>query len=180
MTVIEYTTQLKRLARLALRIVPIDFSKKEKYLDGLNPKIKHDLMITTDDNTTYADMVGKAQRAKGACGLFGHYKRDYPQLKKEEQKTAAKPAPTRIFALTQADAEASPSVVIDNGDLPTKGEEPFVFVGSVLGSPIPVISQEIDFVIDLAPGAVLVSKAPYRMALVELNELKIQLKGWLT
>uniref|UniRef100_A0A803QEI7 Uncharacterized protein n=1 Tax=Cannabis sativa TaxID=3483 RepID=A0A803QEI7_CANSA len=56
-----------KLARLALGIVPTDFSKKEKYLDGLNPKIKHDLMITTNDTTTNGDMVGKALRAEGAA-----------------------------------------------------------------------------------------------------------------
>ncbi|XP_030502725.2 uncharacterized protein LOC115717895 [Cannabis sativa] len=52
MSVTEYTTQFDRLARLASRIVPTNFNKKEKYLDGLNSKIRHDLMITTDDNTT--------------------------------------------------------------------------------------------------------------------------------
>ncbi|KAM6552026.1 hypothetical protein CsatB_001834 [Cannabis sativa] len=45
------------------------------------------------------------------CRVTEHYKRDCPQLKKEEQKTEAKPAPARVFALNQTDAEASPSVV---------------------------------------------------------------------
>uniref|UniRef100_A0A803NHL2 Retrotransposon gag domain-containing protein n=1 Tax=Cannabis sativa TaxID=3483 RepID=A0A803NHL2_CANSA len=66
MTITEYTTQFHRLVRLASGIVPTDFSKKEKYLDGFNPKIKHDLMITIDDNTTYVEMVGKALRDEGA------------------------------------------------------------------------------------------------------------------
>ncbi|XP_060969615.1 uncharacterized protein LOC115713430 [Cannabis sativa] len=39
-----------------------------------------------------------------------HYKRDCLQLKKEEQKTTAKLASVRVFVLTQADAEANPSV----------------------------------------------------------------------
>ncbi|XP_060968994.1 uncharacterized protein LOC133036447 [Cannabis sativa] len=70
MSVTEYTTQFDRLARLASGIVPTDFSRKEKYLDGLNPKIRHDLMITTDDSTTYAQMVEKALRAEGAVGCM--------------------------------------------------------------------------------------------------------------
>ena len=51
MSMTEYITQFNRLARLASGFVPTDFSKKEKYLDGLNVKIKYDLMITTDDKT---------------------------------------------------------------------------------------------------------------------------------
>jgi len=32
--------------------------------------------------------------------------------------------------------------------------------------------RELDFMIELVPGAVLVSKAPYRMNIIKLNELK--------
>ncbi|KAF4398301.1 hypothetical protein G4B88_007580 [Cannabis sativa] len=70
MSVTEYTTQFDRLARLASGILPTDFSKKEKSLDGLNVKIRHDLMITTDDKTTYDEMVEKALRAEGAVGCM--------------------------------------------------------------------------------------------------------------
>ncbi|KAM6597853.1 hypothetical protein CsatA_008377 [Cannabis sativa] len=156
MSVTEYTTKFDRLAKLASGIVPTDFSKKEKYLAGLNAKIRHDLVITTSDTTTYAEMVDKALRAEGAVkflqetressgvgrattlpisgpekesggstfeqkkitflssGSSGQGKRkDYPQLKKEEPKPEVRPvpAPARVFAITQADAAASPSVV---------------------------------------------------------------------
>ena len=60
MSMTEYITQFSWLARLASGFVPTDFSKKEKYLDGLNVKIKYDLMITTDDKTIYAEMAEKA------------------------------------------------------------------------------------------------------------------------
>ncbi|XP_060972554.1 uncharacterized protein LOC133038422 [Cannabis sativa] len=185
MSVTEYTTQFDRLARFASGIVPTNFSKKEKHLDWLNAKIRHDLMITTDDITTYAEMVDKALRAEGAvgcmtesvgtpvkrkastatggsgqnkrfwgnqgrgsrqgssetrytypecpsckrhhlgecrgqgcfqCGMSGHYKRDCPQLRNEAPKAPAKPTPARVFAITQADAEASPSVVTGISD----------------------------------------------------------------
>ena len=36
--------------------------------------------------------------------------------------------------------------------------------------------RELDFTIELVPGAVPSSKAPYRMNILELNELKSQLK----
>jgi len=34
--------------------------------------------------------------------------------------------------------------------------------------------REIEFAIDLVPGTILISKAPYRMAPVKLAELKVQ------
>ena len=36
--------------------------------------------------------------------------------------------------------------------------------------------RELDFTIELVPSAILSSKAPYRMKILELNELKSQLK----
>lgn len=38
------------------------------------------------------------------------------------------------------------------------------------------LKRELNFTIELVPGTVLVSKAPYRMNILELNELKTQLK----
>ncbi|XP_060962147.1 uncharacterized protein LOC133032280 [Cannabis sativa] len=66
MSVTEYTTKFVRLAKLAVGIVPTDFSKKEKYMVGLNMNIRHDLVITTNEATTYAETVEKALRAEGA------------------------------------------------------------------------------------------------------------------
>ena len=39
--------------------------------------------------------------------------------------------------------------------------------------------REVDFVIELEPGTVPISRAPYRMAPVELKELKVQLQEFL-
>jgi len=48
-----------------------------------------------------------------------------------------------------------------------------VFLDQVLGLPP---SRDIDFTIDLIPGASLVSMAPYRIAPIELAELKKQIE----
>jgi hypothetical protein len=48
-----------------------------------------------------------------------------------------------------------------------------VFPEEVLGLPL---RRDIDFSIELAPGAVPVSRTPYRMSTPELVELKLQLK----
>jgi hypothetical protein len=58
-------------------------------------------------------------------------------------------------------------------DHPILREYRDVFPEEVLGLPP---RRDIDFSIELAPGAVLVSRTPYRMNTPELVELKLQLK----
>nr|GFB27797.1 putative reverse transcriptase domain, aspartic peptidase domain protein [Tanacetum cinerariifolium] len=57
-------------------------------------------------------------------------------------------------------------------DQPIVSEFPDVFPNELPGIP-PV--HEVEFNIELIPGAEPISKAPYRMAPIELNELKDQL-----
>ncbi|XP_060959364.1 uncharacterized protein LOC133030590 [Cannabis sativa] len=45
------------------------------------------------------------------CGMVGHFIRDCPQTKKEEPKKNVTQNPGRLFTMTQADADASSSVV---------------------------------------------------------------------
>ena len=48
-----------------------------------------------------------------------------------------------------------------------------VFPNDILGLPQ---KRDIDFMIELVPGAALVPKAPYRMSTLEMLELKMQLQ----
>ena len=65
----------------------------------------------------------------------------------------------------------------DNGsqleDIPIVIEFPDVFPEDLPGIPP---DREIDFQIELTPGTEPISKAPYRMALLELKELKVQME----
>nr|GFD33964.1 putative reverse transcriptase domain, aspartic peptidase domain protein [Tanacetum cinerariifolium] len=65
------------------------------------------------------------------------------------------------------------SDVLSIHDQPIVSEFPDVFPDELPGIP-PV--REVEFNIKLIPGAEPISKAPYRMALVELKELKDQLQ----
>ena len=56
-------------------------------------------------------------------------------------------------------------------DIPIVRDYPDVFPGDLPGLPL---EREVEFTIDLAPGTAPISKAPYRMAPLELKELKIQ------
>ena len=58
-------------------------------------------------------------------------------------------------------------------DIPTVCDYPDVFLEELLGLPP---RREIEFAIDVVPGATPASIIPYRMALVELKELKLQLQ----
>ncbi|KAM6553046.1 hypothetical protein CsatB_013808 [Cannabis sativa] len=49
------------------------------------------------------------------CGVAGHFKNNCPQLQKPEAKKESPVVPARVFALTQADAEAGPSTVTGKG-----------------------------------------------------------------
>ncbi|KAM6547317.1 hypothetical protein CsatB_018993 [Cannabis sativa] len=54
--------------------------------------------------------------------MVGHMKRNCPQLLRLEQKKDDTPAPARVFALTQAEADAGPSTVTGKGK--AKVEQP--------------------------------------------------------
>ena len=58
-------------------------------------------------------------------------------------------------------------------DISVVREFPDVFPDDLPGLPP---DREIDFRIELAPGKELISRAPYRMALAELKELKMQME----
>jgi hypothetical protein len=58
-------------------------------------------------------------------------------------------------------------------DIPILKEYPDVFLEKLLGLPP---RQEMEFSIDVLPGTVPISQAPYRMTPVELAELKVQLQ----
>ena len=58
-------------------------------------------------------------------------------------------------------------------DIPIVKDYPDVFLEDLPGLPL---EREVEFTINLAPGTAPISKAPYRMAPMELKELKIQLQ----
>nr|GFC17860.1 putative reverse transcriptase domain, aspartic peptidase domain protein [Tanacetum cinerariifolium] len=108
---------------------------------------------------------GECRRAAGTCfkcGQAGHLQKD---CKKNTTTSTAgqadkKPgASGRVFAITE-------------GQAANTSEFPDVFPDELPGIP-PV--REVEFNIELIPGAEPISKAPYRMDPVELTELKDQL-----
>ena len=62
----EYTLEFDRLSKFAGDLVPTDFTKKQKYVRGLNAPISRDLKITTSHDTLYKKVVELALIAKEA------------------------------------------------------------------------------------------------------------------
>ena len=87
-------------------------------------------------------------------------------------------ATTRM--MVQKGCEAYLAYVIDTkkakpifSNIPIVSDYPDVFPEELPGLPP---HREIEFAIDVVPGATSASSTPYRMALVELKELKLQLQ----
>ena len=80
----------------------------------------------------------------------------------------------KSYAVTLIDEENMNNIdKLKLEDIPILKEYLDIFPKEIPGLPP---KQELDFTIDLVPGAVPSSKAPYRMNILELNELKSQLK----
>ena len=94
-----------------------------------------------------------------------------PGIKLVSAMTIAKSAKKghKVYLCVVKDTQGEPSLE----DIPVVREFPDVFPKEIPGMPPP---REVEFTIDLAPGIGPISKAPYRMETVELQELKEQLR----
>jgi len=77
----------------------------------------------------------------------------------------------KVFSVHIIDNEHNKDVKL--ADIPVIRDFADVFPEEVPGRPL---KRELEFSIELVPGMIPVSKAPYRMNILELNELKTQLK----
>ncbi|GKA12446.1 putative reverse transcriptase domain-containing protein [Tanacetum coccineum] len=121
---------------------------------------------------------GECRRAAGTCfkcGQAGHLQRDCKKNTGASSSGHADKKPDasgRVFALTQ-DQAANATDVSSIHDQPIVSEFQDVFPEELPGIP-PI--RDVEFNIELIPGAEPISKAPYRMAPIELKELKDQLQ----
>uniref|UniRef100_A0A2N9H8U5 CCHC-type domain-containing protein n=1 Tax=Fagus sylvatica TaxID=28930 RepID=A0A2N9H8U5_FAGSY len=131
-------------------------------------------------------------RVNGACfrcGKMGHLVKDCPMQAQQQQEKPK--VHRRVFAITQQDAQASQLVIQGKGVMPIslmslivnqsyRSLIKFGWLRNFLMYSLRICRgchqiREIEFSIDLLPGITPISIAPYRMAPVELEELKKQL-----
>ncbi|GJS45002.1 hypothetical protein Tco_0595123 [Tanacetum coccineum] len=101
------------------------------------------------------------------CGAQGHFKRNYPKLNNNDRGNQAgnNRAPAKVYAV--GNAGANPDNVVAVKDFLD------VFPEDLPGLPQ---TRQVEFQIDLVPGAAPVARAPYRLAPSEMKELSKQLK----
>ncbi|GJR59716.1 putative reverse transcriptase domain-containing protein [Tanacetum coccineum] len=125
------------------------------------------------------------------CGAQGHFKKDCPKLKNNNNRgnqVGNAKAQAKVYAVGNAGANPDNNVITANitatkdedkskekrlEDVPVVQEFPEVFPEDLPGIPP---TRQVEFRIDLVPGATPVARAPYRLAPSEMKELAEQLQ----
>ncbi|GJS95989.1 putative reverse transcriptase domain-containing protein [Tanacetum coccineum] len=130
------------------------------------------------------------------CGVQGHYKKDCPKLKNKnrENQTGNGEARRKVYVLGGGEPNTDSNVVTgchvflaqitekkveDKSeekrleDIPVVRDFPEVFPEDLPGV---LPTRQVEFQIDLVPGAAPVARAPYRLAPYEMKELSNQLQ----
>ena len=138
-------------------------------LIGMDQLEQHRVILNCYDKTfTCLNSDGKPISVKGT-----HRKTTIRQISTLQLKRAVRKG-CKAYVVTITDEE----ILIKKDklkleDIPVLREYVDVFPEDIPGLPP---KRELDFTIELVPSAVPISKAPYRMNIHELNELKSQLK----
>ncbi|GJU28602.1 hypothetical protein Tco_1167223 [Tanacetum coccineum] len=114
---------------------------------------------------------------------WGNFKKDCPKLKNNNNRgnrVRNAKAQAKVYAVGNAGANPDNNVVTDEDkskgrrleDVPVVQEFPEVFPEDLPGIPP---TRQVEFRIDLVPGATPVARAPYRLAPFEMKELAEQL-----
>ncbi|GKC42926.1 putative reverse transcriptase domain-containing protein, partial [Tanacetum coccineum] len=102
------------------------------------------------------------------CGVRGHFKMDFPKLKNNNNNRGNQVrnsnAPAKVYMVGHAGINPDSNVVMDFPD---------VFPEDLSGLPP---TRQVEFQIDLVPGAAPVAWAPYRLAPSKMKELSEQLQ----
>ncbi|GJT90933.1 putative reverse transcriptase domain-containing protein [Tanacetum coccineum] len=130
----------------------------------------------TNDNTTNNQRgTGTSQKVNCyECGNQGHYRRDCPEQKNQSHKNQIggkkymqKGFPIFLAYVTAKEVEDK-SKKKRLEDVPIVKDFPYVFPEDLPGLPP---TRQVEFQIDLVPGAAPVARAPYRLAPSEMKEL---------
>ncbi|GJS81545.1 zinc finger, CCHC-type, retrotransposon gag domain protein [Tanacetum coccineum] len=139
--------------------------------------------LCTTCGKLHLDVCYKATRRCFNCGSTQHKVKDCPRGKQKQSMPAdsARLPPTtgRVYAYNSCSARPKTSGTITSPDIENLSvvcKFADVFPDELPGLPP---AREIEFGIELIPGAEPILKVPYRMAPVELKELKEQLQEML-
>ncbi|GJY31175.1 putative reverse transcriptase domain-containing protein, partial [Tanacetum coccineum] len=145
-------------------------------------------------STQRGQMVNQRDVTCFECGAQGHYRKDCPKIKNQNRGNKARVPDARgkAYVLGGGDANSGSNTVTGTfllnvtvkenkdksdekrlEDVPTVRDFPEVFPEDLPGLPP---TRQVEFQIDLVPGAAPVARAPYRLAPSEMEELSTQLQ----
>ena len=136
-------------------------------LIGMDWIEKHKVMLNWFYKTlTYTNDIGTTIKVKGISRKVTIREISTLQMKRYIRKGC------KVFVVyIMNDNDNKSKLKIE--DIPVLNEFEDIFLKEVIGLPP---KRDIDFTIDLIPGAILASKYPYRMNMIEFRELKSQLQ----
>ncbi|XP_020979651.1 uncharacterized protein LOC110272134 [Arachis ipaensis] len=187
-TVAEYTSKFEELCHFSCicKDAPEDFAEWKciKYEGSLRSDIPS--FVAPMEIRVFSELVNKSRVAEGCVRKAaaekgslrpGHIATNYPEKKYE---TGRVQQPGRVYTTSTIGAEGSETLI--RGDdqslenIPVVCEFPDVFPDDINEfSP----NREVEFAIELVPGAGPISITPYRMLPLEMTELKAQLEDLL-
>nr|GEW43571.1 reverse transcriptase domain-containing protein [Tanacetum cinerariifolium] len=200
-----YTQRFQELTMMCTKMVHEEEDQVESFIEGLPDNIQGSVMATEPTRLQDAvhkanNMMDKklkgyaARSAKNKRRLdanqrddHGHYCKDCPKIKNQNhgKKARIPKARGKSYVLVGGDANPGSNTVTvtvkENKDkskekrledVPTVRDFPKVFPEDLPGLP-PI--RQVEFQIDLVPGAAPVARAPHRLAPSEMQELSSQL-----
>nr|GEV60658.1 hypothetical protein [Tanacetum cinerariifolium] len=155
-----YTARFHELARLVPHMVTPKSQRINHYIQGLAPKI---IAHVTSSKPTR--VLAANERPRPTCFEYGdpnHFRRNCPRMNQ---------------ATTSGGNHQNPVLVIkgntNQGNNKNRAQGRAFGLENLSGLPP---SREVEFCIDLIPGAMPVAKSPYRLAPKEMQEVSNQLK----
>ncbi|TYK21872.1 pol protein [Cucumis melo var. makuwa] len=193
----QYDTEFDMLSRFALDVVKDEATKTEKFWATPDQKRKAELQPTKVPQRNLRSgglfqrdrhelaAAGRILRELPACRSCGRshegrclagsgvcFKCKQPGIDCSRKEVVFNPHSTASFKFKGAGIMVLPKVISAMKAIGVR-EYPDVFPDELLGLRP---HREINFAIKLEPDTALISRAPYRMAPVELKELKVQLQ----
>ncbi|GKD20108.1 putative reverse transcriptase domain-containing protein [Tanacetum coccineum] len=135
-----------------------------------------DCQVNTNNNNNNNNNKNRKAGACYECGNTGHIRRDCPKLKNRGNGNGNGTTQGRAYALGGRDASPDSNVITEEKrleDVPIVRDFSEVFPEDLPGIPP---ARQVEFQIDLVPGAAPVARAPYRLAPSEMKELAEQLQ----
>ncbi|GJU18106.1 putative reverse transcriptase domain-containing protein [Tanacetum coccineum] len=180
--VVSYNQHFQELALMCARMFPEESNKIERYVSGL-PNMIHKSVMASKLKTMH-DCAPKCHK----CNIVGHLARDYRSTANansanNQRGTGAGGtgnALGKVYAVGREGTNPDSNIVMGTFLLNNRYASILFDTGAdkIFPEDLPGLhpTRQVEFQIDLIPGAAPIARAPYRLAQPEMKELSDQLK----